>query len=177
MDAPNDSVVDGCASQWNTSSRNLDLRKTPSRSPTPSLVGGLRYDDFSASYRNPADTISKQDLGQLRSAPASALIFQPDELIRTTCLTALRTTPRATPYQFGNLGARTNRAGQHRRPRRRNRNGSKFELFERTAGRGHVLQRNVNERNTDPDTAAAQECCRQAPRHRHGIQPAGRLTP
>ena len=120
------------------------------------LVGGLRYDDFSASYRNPAGTISNKISDSLVS-PRVGLIFQPDELTSYYVSYGTSYNTSGDTYQFGNLGATTNRAANT--PPEKSRNieiGSKFELFERRALLGVAMfySEKYNERNTDPDTAA-----------------------
>ena len=184
--APNNgaSVVDGRAPvQWNTfTSRNLGLyaQDTVSLTNTLKLVGGLRYDDFSASYRNPAGTISNKISDSLVS-PRVGLIFQPDELSSYYVSYGTSYNTSGDTYQFGNLGATTNRAANT--PPEKSRNieiGSKFELFERRALLGVAMfySEKYNERNTDPDTAAAQELL-SGKRHATGMEfnLAGRLTP
>ena len=184
--APNNgaSVVDGRAPvQWNTfTSRNLGLyaQDTVSLTNTLKLVGGLRYDDFSASYRNPAGTISNKISDSLVS-PRVGLIFQPDELTSYYVSYGTSYNTSGDTYQFGNLGATTNRAANT--PPEKSRNieiGSKFELFERRALLGVAMfySEKYNERNTDPDTAAAQELL-SGKRHATGMEfnLAGRISP
>lgn len=184
--APNNgaSVVDGRAPvQWNTfTSRNLGLyaQDTVSLTNTLKLVGGLRYDDFSASYRNPAGTISNKISDSLVS-PRVGLIFQPDELSSYYVSYGTSYNTSGDTYQFGNLGATTNRAANT--PPEKSRNieiGSKFELFERRAllGVAAFYSEKYNERNTDPDTAAQQELL-SGKRHATGMEfnLAGRITP
>ncbi len=184
--APNNGawVVDGRAPvQWNTfTSRNLGLyaQDTVSLTNTLKLVGGLRYDDFSASYRNPAGTISNKISDSLVS-PRVGLIFQPDELTSYYVSYGTSYNTSGDTYQFGNLGATTNRAANT--PPEKSRNieiGSKFELFERRALLGVAMfySEKYNERNTDPDTAAAQELL-SGKRHATGMEfnLAGRISP
>ena len=184
--APNNgaSVVDGRAPvQWNTfTSRNLGLyaQDTVSLTNTLKLVGGLRYDDFSASYRNPAGTISNKISDSLVS-PRVGLILQPDELSSYYVSYGTSYNTSGDTYQFGNLGATTNRAANT--PPEKSRNieiGSKFELFERRALLGVAMfySEKYNERNTDPDTAAAQELL-SGKRHATGMEfnLSGRISP
>ena len=185
--APNNgaSVVDGRAPvQWNTfTSRNLGLyaQDTVSLTNTLKLVGGLRYDDFSASYRNPAGTISNKISDSLVS-PRVGLIFQPDELSSYYVSYGTSYNTSGDTYQYGiSLSNSTNRAAAT--PPEKSRNieiGSKFELFERRALLGVAMfySEKYNERNTDPDTAAAQELL-SGKRHATGMEfnLAGRISP
>jgi catecholate siderophore receptor len=118
--APNNgaSVVDGRAPvQWNTfTSRNLGLyaQDTVSLTNTLKLVGGLRYDDFSASYRNPAGTISNKISDSLVS-PRVGLIFQPDELSSYYVSYGTSYNTSGDTYQFGNQPEQQHQPrGQHR---------------------------------------------------------------
>jgi catecholate siderophore receptor len=184
---PNDGVgvADGRAPvQWNTfKSRNLGLyfQDTVSLSDTLKLVGGLRYDNFKATYRNPNGSVSGDRSDSLFS-PRVGLIFQPDELSSYYVSYGTSYNTSGDTYQFGvNVNNGTTRAANT--PAEKSRNieiGSKFELFERRAllGVAAFYSEKYNERNTDPDTAAAQELL-SGKRHATGMEfnLAGRLTP
>ncbi|PJI97149.1 catecholate siderophore receptor [Acidovorax sp. 69] len=178
-------VADGRAAvQWNTfKSRNLGLyfQDTVSLTDTLKLVGGLRYDNFKATYRNPNGSVSGDRSDSLFS-PRVGLIFQPDELSSYYVSYGTSYNTSGDTYQFGvNLNSGTTRAANT--PAEKSRNieiGSKFELFERRAllGVAAFYSEKYNERNTDPDTAAAQELL-SGKRHALGMEfnLAGRLTP
>jgi catecholate siderophore receptor len=178
-------VRDGRAPvQWNTfSARNLGLyfQDTVSLNDTLKLVGGLRYDDFKATYRNPNGSVSGDRSDSLFS-PRVGLIFQPDELSSYYVSYGTSYNTSGDTYQFGpNLNNGTTRAANT--PAEKSRNieiGSKFELFERRAllGVAAFYSEKYNERNTDPDTAAAQELL-SGKRHATGMEfnLAGRITP
>ena len=178
------SVVDGRAPvQWSTfKSRNLGLyaQDTMSLTETIKLVGGLRYDDFKASYRNAAGSISNEVSDSLVS-PRVGLIFQPDVLSSYYLSYGTSYNTSGDTYQFGNVGNTTGRSANT--PPEKSRNieiGSKFELFERRAllGVAAFYSEKYNERNTDPDTAAAQELL-SGKRHATGMEfnLAGRISP
>ena len=178
-------VADGRAPvQWNTfSARNLGLyfQDTVSLNYTLKLVGGLRYDDFKATYRNPTGSVSGDRSDSLFS-PRFGLIFQPDELSSYYVSYGTSYNTSGDTYQFGvNVNNGTTRAANT--PAEKSRNieiGSKFELFERRAllGVAAFYSEKYNERNTDPDTAAAQELL-SGKRHATGMEfnLAGRITP
>ena len=178
-------VADGRAPvQWNTfSARNLGLyfQDTVSLNDTLKLVGGLRYDDFKATYRNPTGSVSGDRSDSLFS-PRFGLIFQPDELSSYYVSYGTSYNTSGDTYQFGvNVNNGTTRAANT--PAEKSRNieiGSKFELFERRAllGVAAFYSEKYNERNTDPDTAAAQELL-SGKRHATGMEfnLAGRITP
>ncbi len=179
------SVADGRVPvQWNTfKSRNLGLyaQDTMSLTETLKLVGGLRYDDFKNSYRNAAGSVTNEVSDSLVS-PRVGLIFQPDELSSYYVSYGTSYNTSGDTYQYGiNLNNATNRAANT--PPEKSRNfeiGSKFELFERRALLGVAMfySEKYNERNTDPDTAAAQELL-SGKRHATGMEfnLAGRITP
>ena len=178
-------VADGRAPvQWNTfSARNLGLyfQDTISLTDTLKLVAGLRYDDFKASYRNPNGSLSSDRSDSLFS-PRFGLIFQPDELSSYYVSYGTSYNTSGDTYQFSpGLSSSTTRAANT--PAEKSRNieiGSKFELFERRAllGVAAFYSEKYNERNTDPDTAAAQELL-SGKRHATGMEfnLAGRITP
>jgi len=184
---PNDGawVADGRAPvAWNTfTSRNLGLyfQDTVSLNDTLKFVGGLRYDNFKASYRNPDGSVAGNRSDSLFS-PRLGLLFQPDELSSYYVSYGTSYNTSGDTYQYGiNLNNGTTRAANT--PAEKSRNieiGSKFELFERRAllGVAAFYSQKYNERNTDPDTAAAQELL-SGKRHATGMEfnLAGRLTP
>ncbi|WP_116750077.1 TonB-dependent siderophore receptor [Acidovorax sp. 99] len=183
---PNDGawVADGRAPvQWNTfASRNLGLyfQDTVSLSDTLKLVGGLRYDNFRAAYHNAAGSLSNSRSDSLFS-PRVGMIFQPDELTSYYLSYGTSYNTSGDTYQFGNPGTTTARTANTDPEKSRNIEvGGKFELFERRAllGVAAFYSQKYNERNTDPDTAAAQELL-SGKRHATGMEfnLAGRLTP
>ena len=184
---PNDGawVADGRAPvAWNTfTSRNLGLyfQDTVSLNDTLKFVGGLRYDNFKASYRNPDGSVAGDRSDSLFN-PRLGLLFQPDELSSYYVSYGTSYNTSGDTYQYGiNLNNGTTRAANT--PAEKSRNieiGSKFELFERRAllGVAAFYSEKYNERNTDPDSAAAQELL-SGKRHATGMEfnLAGRLTP
>ncbi|MBV7457455.1 TonB-dependent siderophore receptor [Acidovorax sp. sif1233] len=184
--SPNDGawVADGRAPvQWNTfTSRNLGLyfQDTVAINDTLKLVGGLRYDNFRASYKNATGALSNSRSDSLVS-PRVGLLFQPTELTSYYVSYGTSYNTSGDTYQFGNPGAGTARTANTDPEKSRNFEiGSKFELFERRAllGVAAFYSQKYNERNTDPDTAAQQELL-SGKRHATGMEfnLAGRLTP
>jgi catecholate siderophore receptor len=169
--------------QWNTfKSRNLGLyfQDTMALNDTLKLVGGLRYDNFKASYKNATGALSNSRSDSLVS-PRVGLLFQPSELVSYYASFGTSYNTSGDTYQFGNPGANTARTANTDPEKSRNLEiGSKFELFERRALLGVAVFRSekYNERNTDPDTAAQQELL-SGKRHATGMEfnLAGRLTP
>lgn len=109
------------------------------------------------------------------------MIFQPDELTSYYLSYGTSYNTSGDTYQFGNPGATTARTANTDPEKSRNIEvGGKFELFERRAllGVAAFYSQKYNERNTDPDTAAAQELL-SGKRHATGMEfnLAGRLTP
>ncbi|WP_436146824.1 TonB-dependent receptor [Acidovorax sp. LjRoot194] len=183
---PNDGawVADGRAPvQWNTfTSRNLGLyfQDTVAINDTLKLVGGLRYDNFKASYKNATGALSNSRSDSLVS-PRVGLLFQPTELTSYYVSYGTSYNTSGDTYQFGNPGTTTARTANTDPEKSRNFEiGSKFELFERRAllGVAAFYSQKYNERNTDPDTAAQQELL-SGKRHATGMEfnLAGRLTP
>ncbi|MDP3229941.1 MAG: TonB-dependent siderophore receptor [Acidovorax sp.] len=184
--SPNDGawVADGRAPvQWNTfTSRNLGLylQDTVSLNDTLKLVGGLRYDNFKASYKNATGALSNSRSDSLVS-PRVGVLFQPTELTSYYVSYGTSYNTSGDTYQFGNPGNTTLRSSNTDPEKSRNVEiGGKFELFERRAllGVAAFYSQKYNERNTDPDTAAAQELL-SGKRHATGMEfnLAGRLTP
>ena len=184
--SPNDGawVADGRAPvQWNTfTSRNLGLylQDTMSINDTLKLVGGLRYDNFKASYKNATGALSNSRSDSLVS-PRVGLLFQPTELTSYYVSYGTSYNTSGDTYQFGNPGNTTLRSSNTDPEKSRNVEiGGKFELFERRAlvGVAAFYSQKYNERNTDPDTAAQQELL-SGKRHATGMEfnLAGRLTP
>ncbi|MBY0411919.1 MAG: TonB-dependent receptor, partial [Burkholderiaceae bacterium] len=178
-------VADGRAPlAWNTfGSRNLGVyaQDTMQLTNTVKLVGGLRYDNFKATYRNATGAVSGDRSDGLFS-PRVGLIFQPDELSSYYVSYGTSYNTSGDTYQYGiNLNNGTTRAANT--PAEKSRNieiGTKMELFERRAllGVAFFHSEKYNERNTDPDTAALQELL-SGKRHATGMEfnLAGRLTP
>ena len=162
--------------------RNLGLylQDTVSLTDTVKLVGGLRYDNFKASYHNADGSLSNARSDGLWS-PRVGLIFQPDEISSYYVSYGSSFNTSGDTYQYGNVNANTGRSNAT--PPEKSRNfevGGKWELFERRALAGVAVfySQKYNERNTDPDTTATQELL-SGKRHATGMEfnLAGRITP
>ncbi|WP_297654583.1 TonB-dependent siderophore receptor [Hydrogenophaga sp.] len=142
------------------------------------LIGGLRYDRFSASYLTNAGVAS--DVSENLWSPRLGAIFQPDENSSYYVSFGTSYNTSGDTYQFTPGSPNTRDANT---PAEKSRNleiGGKFELFEQRASLGAALfySEKYNERNTDPDTASMQQLL-SGKRHAAGMEfnLAGRITP
>lgn len=179
-----DSVADGRApvafNTFKAQNLGLYLQDTLSLNSTVKLIGGLRYDQFKASYRSATGALTNEQSEGLWS-PRIGALYQPNELSSYYVSYGTSYNTSGDTYQFGiNLNDNTGRTA--RTPPEKSRNieiGAKFELFEKRAllGVSAFYSEKFNERNTDPDVAAAQELLSGA-RHAAGMEfnLAGRFT-
>lgn len=156
----------------------LYLQDTMSLNSTIKLVGGLRYDQFKASYRNANGSLSDETSDGLWS-PRVGVLFQPDELASYYVSYGSSFNTSADTYQFGSVNANTGSLADT--PPEKSRNfeiGGKWELFERRAllGVAAFYSEKFNERNTDPDNPGY---LLSGKRHATGMEfnLAGRITP
>lgn len=169
------------AAPFNTfDARNLGLyvQDTMALTPTLKLIGGLRYDDFKASYQTSAGVNHESSDGLW--SPRLGAVFQPDENSSYYASFGTSFNTSGDTYQFspGSPSSKDSNTGPEK-----SRNiefGSKFELFEKRASLGLALfhSEKYNERNTDPDTASQQNLL-SGKRHATGMEfnLAGRITP
>jgi catecholate siderophore receptor len=162
--------------------KNIGLyaQDTLSLTETVKLVGGLRFDNFKASYHNADGSLSNERSDNLFS-PRVGLIFQPNDISSYYASFGTSYNTSGDTYQFGNIGANTGRSSATDPEKSRNFEiGGKWELFERKALAGVAVfySEKYNERNTDPDTTATQELL-SGKRHAAGMEFnfAGRITP
>ena len=156
----------------------LYLQDTMALTSTVKLVGGLRYDQFKATYRNANGSLGDETSDGLWS-PRVGVLFQPDELSSYYASFGSSFNTSADTYQFGNVGANTGSLADT--PPEKSRNfeiGGKWELFERRAllGVAAFYSEKYNERNTDPDNPGY---LLSGKRHATGMEfnLAGRITP
>ncbi|GAB2543390.1 TonB-dependent receptor [Simplicispira piscis] len=156
----------------------LYLQDTMSLNSTIKLVGGLRYDQFKASYRNASGSLSDETSDGLWS-PRVGVLFQPDELASYYVSYGSSFNTSADTYQFGSVNANTGSLADT--PPEKSRNfeiGGKWELFERRAllGVAAFYSEKFNERNTDPDNPGY---LLSGKRHATGMEfnLAGRISP
>ena len=156
----------------------LYLQDTMSLTSTVKLVGGLRYDQFKASYRNATGALTDSASEGLWS-PRIGAIFQPDELTSYYVSFGTSYNTSGDTYQFSNVGANTESLANT--PPEKSRNleiGGKWELFERRAllGVAAFYSEKFNERNTDPDNPGY---LLSGKRHAAGMEfnLAGHITP
>lgn len=147
-------------------------------SPTLKLVGGLRNDNFTASY-NTAAGASNNRADSLWS-PRLGALYQPNDWSSyyTSYGTSYNVSGDAYQYSVGSPTARVANT-----PAEQSRNiefGGKFDLLDKKLMLTTSLfySEKYNERNTDPDTAATQELL-SGKRHAAGVDlnAAGRITP
>ncbi len=156
----------------------LYLQDTMALTATVKLVGGLRYDQFKATYRNANGSLGDEVSDGLWS-PRIGALFQPDELSSYNVSYGSSFNTSADTYQFGNVSASTGSLADT--PPEKSRNieiGGKWELFERRAllGVAAFYSEKYNERNTDPDNPGY---LLSGKRHATGMEfnLAGRITP
>ncbi len=162
--------------------RNLGLyaQDTVALTPTVKLIGGLRFDHFKASYRNPDGREDRRPQREpVVAAPRRAVPAERPGVLLRVLRHLVQHLGRHLPVQ----PTRTGNAATANTPPEKSRNieiGGKFEMFERRALLGVAVfySEKYNERNTDPDTAAAQQLL-SGKRHAAGVEfnLAGRITP
>lgn len=163
----------------------LYVQDTLSLSETVKLVGGVRYDQFKADYRNATGALSDSTSEGLWS-PRVGAIFQPDELTSYYVSFGTSYNTSGDTYQFGGIsaGSATQASTQTlaNTPPEKSRNleiGGKWELFERRAllGVAAFYSEKYNERNTDPDNLT--NYVLSGKRHATGMEfnLAGHITP
>ncbi|RYF14201.1 MAG: TonB-dependent siderophore receptor [Comamonadaceae bacterium] len=159
----------------------LYAQDTFALTPTVKLVGGLRFDRFTASYRDAAGALTGERSDNLWS-PRVGVLFQPSDTASYYASYGTSYNTSGDAYQF----AVNFNAGQRRTantPPEKSRNfelGGKWDLVEKRAllGVAFFYSEKYNERNTDPDSTATQELL-SGKRHAAGMEfnLAGRLNP
>lgn len=160
--------------------RNIGLyvQDMVSITPTLKLLGGLRLDHFTASYR--ADSGATHDRSENLWSPRVGALFQPSNLASYYVSYGTSYNTSGDTYQFAVNDPSQKDANT---PAEKSRNfelGGKWELFENRASLGVAAfySEKYNERNTDSDTAATQQLL-SGKRHAAGMEfnLAGRITP
>jgi catecholate siderophore receptor len=148
--------------------------------PTIKLVGGVRFDHFTASYVTPTGVETSARSENLWSPRVGAL-YQPSDTASYYVSYGTSYNTSGDTYQFTPAPPANSRAANT--PAEKSRNfeiGGKWELFENRSllGIAAFYSEKYNERNTDPDSAAAQELL-SGKRHAAGMEfnLAGRFTP
>jgi catecholate siderophore receptor len=159
----------------------LYAQDTFALTPTLKLIGGLRFDRFTASYHNSAGTLTGERSDNLWS-PRIGVLFQPDTTASYYASYGTSYNTSGDAYQFAvNFNEGQRRAANTSPEKSRNFEvGGKWDLFEQRAllGVAFFYSEKYNERNTDPDSTATQELL-SGKRHAAGMEfnLAGRLTP
>ncbi len=178
---PDTRVFPAPMNRFTSRSLGLYAQDTMAITDTVKLVGGLRFDHFTGSYRNADGSLSNARTDNLLS-PRLGAIYQPDELTSYYISYGTSFNTSGDAYQYGVLvNPATGVAAKT--PPEKSRNievGGKWELFDQKvlAGAALFFSQKYNERNTDPDTAAQQELL-SGRRHAAGMEfnLAGRITP
>jgi catecholate siderophore receptor len=186
---PNDgdtsSVVRGAPplNSFKTTGIGLYLQDTVALTETIKLLGGLRYDQFKASYR---DTLGNSKyVSEGLWSPRIGAMYQPDALSSYYVSAGSSYNTSGDTYQFalGTFAANGNNEKLANTPPEQSKNfeiGGKFELFDDRATFGVAMfhSQKFNERNTDSDSAATQLLL-SGKRHATGMEfnLSGRITP
>jgi len=165
---------------FDASNVGLYAQDTVSVTDTVKLLGGLRYDDFKASYHT-LTALSNQRSDGLWS-PRVGIIYQPNDSSSYYASYGTSYNTSGDTYQFG-LSVNNSTARASNTPPEKSRNfeiGGKFDLWGKRAllSVAAFYSEKYNERNTDPDSAATQELL-SGKRHAAGMEfnLAGRITP
>jgi len=165
---------------FDASNLGLYMQDTVSITDTVKILGGLRYDRFKASYHTPTELSNRRSDGLW--SPRLGVIYQPNESSSYYASYGTSYNTSGDTYQFG-LSFNNNTERTANTPPEKSRNfeiGGKFDLFDKRAllGIAAFYSEKYNERNTDPDSAAAQELL-SGKRHAAGMEVnlAGRITP
>ena len=145
------------------------------------LVAGLRFDRFTASFRDATGALTNERSDNLWS-PRFGVLYQPSETASYYASYGTSYNTSADAYQYAvTISPTTERTGNT--PPEKSRNfevGGKFDLFAKRAllGVAAFYSEKYNERNTDPDVAATQELL-SGKRHALGMELnlAGQVTP
>lgn len=165
--------------------RNVGLyaQNTMALTEALKLVAGLRFDRFTASYRDPAG--NQFEISENLWSPRLGLLFQPSATASyyASFGTSYNTSGDTYQYALGNFAPGSANARNANTPPEKSRNfevGAKWDLFDNRALFGVALfhSEKYNERNTDPDTAATQQLL-SGKRFARGMEfnLAGRITP
>lgn len=173
-----DTRGDAPMNKFNARNIGVYLQDTMELTPELKLVGGLRNDQFTASYYTTAG--SSNNRNDSLWSPRLGAIYQPNDW--SSYYTSYGTSYNVSgdTYQYA-VGSPTSRSANT--PPEKSRNievGGKFDLFDKKLMLTSSLffSEKYNERNTDPDSAATQELL-SGKRHTAGldINIAGRITP
>ncbi|RJG08015.1 TonB-dependent siderophore receptor [Noviherbaspirillum cavernae] len=158
----------------------LYVQDMVSIAPTVKLLGGLRFDRFTASYQTPTGT-SNERSDNLWSPRVGAL-YQPSNWASYYVSYGTSYNTSGDAYQFTPTFGNDQRTAANTPPEK-SRNfevGGKWDLFENRASLGVAAfySEKYNERNLDPDTASTQQLL-SGKRHAAGMEfnLAGRITP
>ncbi len=147
------------------------------------VLGGLRLDHFNAKYRDTSN--NSFQMSENLWSPRVGAIWQPTDSATyyTSYGTSYNTSGDTYQFALGSYAPGSSNAKTANTPPEKSRNmevGSKFEIFEKKGLLGIALfhSEKYNERNTDADSAAAQQLL-SGKRHATGMEFnfAGRLTP
>jgi catecholate siderophore receptor len=170
--------------RFNAQDIGVYAQDTLAITPTVKLIGGLRFDHFTASYVDIAGLETSARSENLWS-PRVGLLYQPTALATYYASFGTSYNTSGDTYQYANITPANRQATARaaNTPPEKSRNleiGGKWELFERRAlvGVAGFYSEKYNERNTDADSAATQELL-SGKRHAAGMEfnLAGRIDP
>ncbi|MFN4005288.1 MAG: TonB-dependent receptor [Hylemonella sp.] len=163
---------------FNARNIGLYVQDTMQLTPTVKLVGGLRNDNFTASYYTAAGA-SHNRTDSLWS-PRLGALYQPNDWASYHVSYGTSYNVSGDAYQYAVQGPSTRVANTPPEQSRNIEVGGKFDLFDKKLLLSAALfySEKYNERNTDPDSAATQELL-SGMRHASGLDVdiAGRITP
>jgi catecholate siderophore receptor len=170
---------------FDSKSIGLYLQDVASITSTVKLVGGVRFDRFTSTYRANLGTGTEGKITENLWSPRVGALYQPNETTSYYASFGESYNTSGDTYQFnnGDQGFTGANARTSNTPPEKSRNfeiGGKWDLFENRANLSVALFRSekYNERNTDPDSAATQMLL-SGKRHATGLElsAAGQITP
>ena len=166
--------------RFDASNIGLYAQDTVTLTPTVKLIGGVRFDHFTASYVTP-DGVETSARSENLWSPRIGALYQPNATASYYASFGTSYNTSGDTYQFTPRPPADERAANT--PAEKSRNfeiGGKWDVFDQRVllGAAVFYSEKYNERNTDPDTAAAQELL-SGKRHAAGVELnlAGRITP
>lgn len=186
---PNDGAVSTVVrgepplNRFRASGAGLYVQDTVDITHALKLLGGVRYDEFKATYSDTEG--NRKAVSEGLWSPRLGVLFQPSATASYYASAGTSYNTSGDTYQFalGTFAPGSNNEKMANTPPEKSRNievGGKFELFEDRATLGVALFRSekFNERNTDADSAAAQYLL-SGKRHASGMEfnLSGRINP
>jgi catecholate siderophore receptor len=152
-----DTRGDAAMNSFNARTIGLYVQDTMELTPTIKLIGGLRNDQFTASYYTPTGASNNRD--DFLWSPRLGAMYQPNDWASYYTSFGESYNVSGDAYQYAVGGPTTRVANTAPEKSRNTEIGGKFDLFNKKLMLSSALFYTVkyNERNTDPDSAATQE--------------------